>query len=186
MSDSLAVDYQEDYGAIADDMAYGLELPEITIKGSKHNPRLMIKAVCLYQVLGKLCDVAKFMGLPEGTIKTWRQKDWWDDISNQLKREKTALFETRADNIINLGFNSIEQRLKHGDYATYDQRNQEVILKPVSAKDSATILGIMFDKRQISRALPTSISQSTTTHLIDIKGQFDAMTQAKTIEGTME
>ena len=179
---SLAIDYNENYDEIADNMAIGLQLPENVHKGSKHNSQTLLKAVCLYQIFGKTSDVARFMGLPGSTIRTWKLTNWWEELTNQLRQEKTAYFESKADNIIRLGFESIENRLTHGDYATYDNKTNEIIYKPVSAKDSATIVGIMFDKRQISRALPTAINQTTTTHLIEIKQQFDNMTQGQVIE----
>lgn len=186
---SLAVDYSKlssvsyDVVSMAKNIAVSITIDDKQAnKTSKYNTQDRLQALSIFAVIGKIRETARYCGLPYDTLLSWTNTEWWTDCINQVQGLNSTLIDARCTNVINKAFDSVEQRLDNGDYAAYDSKNQEVIYKPVSAKDSATIFGIMFDKRQISRALPTSISQSTTTHLIDIKGQFDAMSQPKVIE----
>jgi len=194
MSDnSLAVDYSKldsvkyDVQSMAENIAVSIEVPDSVLNiPSKYNKQDRLQAVSVFIVVGKIRETARFCGMPFETLIGWTKADWWADCITQANTINVSLINARTTNIINKAFDNVEQRLDNGDYATYDSKSGEVIMKPVSAKDSATIAGIMFDKQRINNSLATTITQSTTTHLIDIKAQFDTMTKAKTIQGELE
>lgn len=193
MSNSLAVDYSKldsvkyDVESMAKNIAVSIEVPDSVLNiPSKYNKQDRLQAVSVFIVVGKIRETARFCGMPFETLIGWTKADWWADCITQANTINVSLINARTTNIINKAFDNVEQRLDNGDYATYDSKAGEVIMKPVSAKDSATIAGIMFDKQRINNSLATTITQSTTTHLIDIKAQFDTMTESKCIEGELE
>jgi hypothetical protein len=136
----------------------------------------------VYIVVGKYRETARFVGIPTKTLWGWGQQEWWTDCLAQARTLNSRLINARTSKIINMSFDSVERRLIDGDYATYDSDAQEIVYKPVSAKDSAIIFGVMFDKQRINNSLATTINQSTTTHLIDIQQQFNTMSKARILE----
>lgn len=186
---SLAVDYGKldsvkyDNQAMAMEIAANIQLPDNALhNNSNYTKQQKIEAVAVFIVVGSIRETSRLVGMPYETLVGWVRSDWWADCITQTHSINRHLVNARTTTIINKAFNNVEQRLDNGDYATYDSKSGEVIMKPVSAKDSATIAGIMFDKQRINNSLATSITQATTTHLIDIKAQFDDMTRAKLIE----
>jgi hypothetical protein len=190
---SLAVDCSQldnvkyDVQSMAENIAVSITIPDsVNNQPSKYNKQDRLKAVSIFIVVGKIRETARLCGMPYDTLFSWTQSNWWADCINQGQSINTSLINARTSNIINKAFDNVEERLDKGDYATYDKDKGKVVLRPVSAKDSAVIFGVMYDKQRINNSLATSITQSTTTHLIDIKGQFDAMSQPKVIEHELE
>ena len=186
---NLAINYGEldnisyDSKEMVKEIACCIEFDEQIIgNGSKYSKQDRIKALAVYIVVGKVKPTSAIVGIPERTIHTWSKSEWWIDAKAKVSKINDQIIDSRTTKIINLAFDNVENRLKTGEYATYDTDLKEIVYKPVSAKDSATIFGIMFDKRQISRALPTSINQTTTHHLLDIKAQFESMTNKPAID----
>jgi len=163
----------------ADDLSCGLSMPDKMINGSKYTHRDRIKAVSLYTVVGSLRHTARLTGMPLNTLRYWHRADWWADLVNKVRLLKSDLLEAQTDSIIDLAFENARDRLQRGD--PFVDKNQVVRRKPVTCKDSATVFGIMFDKRQINRSMPTTISQHTHTHLIDLKQQFDTLTTNRAV-----
>ena len=79
--------------------------------------------------------------------------------------EKKEEFEAGFTKLIDKSMNNIEKKLDTGE---------------VSARDSATILGIVFDKRQVLTNQPTSITKSL--NINDMHEQFQRFMDAKQIE----
>jgi len=174
---------KNDFIADSKAIAANLSLPMSVQNGSKHSNKDRLAAVSLFFVMGNVREVGEILGIPTETIRPWTKTEWWADCTKKVHEANSHYFEAQALNVINLGFKSINERFEHGEYAAYDQQSKKLIYKPVSAKDSATVLGIMFDKRQISRSMPTNITQSTSAGLIEIRNTFDKMSAGKTIEG---
>jgi len=193
MGNALAVDYSKlsnisyDDKAMIQEIAANIEMPcsaepVSSMARCKYVSRQKLMAVAVFIVIGVVRATGRIVGVPVATIQGWSHTDWWIDCINQTRSLNTHLINARTTKVINKAFDSVEQRLDKGDYATYDSDSKEIIYKPVSAKDSAVIFGVMFDKQRINNSLATTITQSTTTHLVDIQQQFNDMTQSKLIE----
>jgi len=170
----------DNYTKDASRLVGGLTLPSNLRQGSRYSNAQRLQAVSLYFVTGKLSDVSDFIGVPQSTLRGWRAKDWWVDVLVKLRHDNADFFESKSRKIIDLAFKNTEKRLVKGD--AYVDKNQQVKYKPMSGKESTMVMAITYDKLRISLALPTSISQSTTTHLIDIQAQFNNMSKGKLIE----
>jgi len=187
---ALAIDYSKlnnvdyDNAAMVKEIAANIQLPDSALSNnSNYTKQQKIQAVAVFIVVGTIRETARLCVMPYETLVGWVKSDWWADCITQTHAINKHIINARTTNIINKAFDNVEERLNNGEYATYDSQTGDVIMKPVSAKDCATIAGIMFDKQRINNSLATSITATTTHHLIDIKQQFDAMTQAKVIQG---
>ena len=188
-NNALAIDYKQldqvnyDNAAMAQEIALNIQLPDSALSNnSNYTKQQKIEAVAVFIVVGTIRETARLVGMPYETLIGWVKSDWWADCITQTHAINRHIVNARTTNIINKAFDNVEERLDNGEYATYDSKAGKIIRKPVSAKDSATIAGIMFDKQRINNSLATSITATTMHHLIDIKQQFDTMTQAKVIE----
>jgi hypothetical protein len=91
-----------------------------------------------------------------------------------VRNEKQDELDASYTRVIHKAQEALIDRLEHGDEVI--TRTGERMRKAVTAKDLATIGGIQFDKRQIARNLPTSISNATDNKaLADLKAQFEAL-----------
>ena len=184
---NLAIDYSELENISYDNKAMVEELIcniNIKLEGnqSPYPKQTIIETIAVYIVIGILRQTARIMGIPYRTVFGWSKASWWEDAINQVSILNKQLVNARTAKIINKAFDNVEKRFSQGDYATYDTDLKEIIYKPVSAKDSAVIFGVMFDKQRINNSLATHITTTTTTHLLDIKAQFESMTNKPTIE----
>lgn len=186
MYNQLARKKRENYLEQAKRLSCDLTLPESVSHGSKHSNDSRILAVTLYIIIGRLAKVAEIMGISRFTLNDWRKTEWWAQLTTNLHTTKHAMLNARVDGLINQALDNIEDRLTTGEYATYDSKRGETIFKPVCAKDNAMIFGILFDKQRINNALPTSITQTTHTHLLDIKQQFEQISGERVIENNIE
>lgn len=190
MQTNLAIDYSQlddiDFSnaEIVNNAIASIEIPDNLAKGStRYTNNDRIKAAAVFSVVGKIKKTSEICNIPQRTLQDWHNTDWWEDLLTNIRAINKDLVNVRTQNIINKTFDKMEQRLDNGDYATYDLVSKEIIYKPVSAKDCATIFGIMFDKQRINNSLATNITATTTHHLIDIKQQFEAMTSSKVVDG---
>lgn len=118
-----------------------------------------------YAVLGNTVKVAELTGIPRGTIQGWKgSSSWWVEELSKIKHEKQEEIDANLTRIIHKATESLENRIDQGD--AFVKKDGDLGLKPITGRDLATITGIIFDKRQILRNLPTSIkSESTSARL---------------------
>jgi len=170
----------------ADNISCSLIMPEFeSCNSSRFSNEFKLQAVAVFSITGIIKLTARVMGVVDKTIRDWSKTEWWTDCENQVILVNSNIFNARTANLINQAFDSVEKRLENGDFANFDDDGNPR-LKPVSAKDSAVIAGIMFDKQRINNALCNNITQVNHTHLIDIKGQFEGMSAERVIQGEIE
>jgi len=180
MSKNLSLDF--DIDALSTEIASTITISDTVCQSkSKYSKLHKIQAVSIYIASGKIKLTHQMTGIPLRTLQEWVSTDWWRDCHAQVRALNTNLINARTTHIISQAFDSVQERFAVGDYATYDAELREIVYKPVSAKDSAIIFGVMFDKQRINNSLATSINYSTTTHLIDVQQQFNAISQSTTV-----
>jgi len=113
---------------------------------------------------------SRLTGIPYATVNTWRSKEWYAQAIELIRSQLDEQLDGKMTHVLNKGINKLEERLEQGDPVV--NRNGEVTYKPVSAKDSAIISSIFFDKRNLLRNKPTSITSNQSTderlqHLAD-------------------
>lgn len=112
-------------------------------------------------------------GVPKMTVRAWRQQDWFKDLLSELQREDDSQVDAKLTKIVGKSLDLIVDRLEQGDFM-WDKENREFVRKPLYAKDITKIADIMYDKRNLLRGKPTSISgkEQLTDRLIKLAEDF--------------
>ena len=133
--------------------------------GSHYTDEQRRQAVVAYQVLGSGAAVHLQYGIPESTLSEWRQSEWWNELTGDLRSEVRDEIEATQTRLLRETYLQLEDRVKNGD-ATLIKRKvgDDTVVEthrvPVRCRDLAVTSAILFDKRQLLLNQPTSISQS--------------------------
>lgn len=126
-------------------------------------------------------------GVPRQTIRHWRLEDWFKDLISEIQREDDNNVDAKLTKIVSKSLDNVVDRLENGDYM-YDPKQGKFIRKPMTGRDTARVADIMFDKRNLLRGKPTSISgkqEQISDRLLKLAQEFERFTRAKTIEGVI-
>ena len=88
-------------------------------------------------------------------IITFLVKNFEIKIRKDGNGEKSAELDMQLTNSIDTARKSIDERLTIGD--PYIKKDGEIGFKPVSCRDSTVTFGILYDKLQLTRNMPTKI-----------------------------
>ena len=122
-------------------------------------------------------------GVPAQTIRHWRLQDWFKDLVSELQREDDYSADAKLTKIVNKALDAVVDRLENGDFM-FDPKSQEFVRKPLLARDVTRIADTMFDKRNLLRGKPTSISgkqEQISDRLAKLAIEFTRFVNAKDI-----
>ena len=91
------------------------------------------------------------------TVRHWRLTDWFKDLVAEIQREDDNSVDAKLTKIVSKSLDNVVDRLENGDFM-YDPKLGKFVRRPISGRDTARIADIMFDKRNLLRGKPTSIS----------------------------
>lgn len=141
-----------------------------------------MEAACAFAVTGNSRRTAELTKISEGTIRSWKTTEWWNDIQSRIIKEQDEELDTKLTKLIDKAVDEVNDRLGEGDYV-YNPKLDKLIRKPVNAKDLAITSAVLVDKRQLLRGQPTArvekVSQDAT--LLKLAEEFKKFSQAKTI-----
>ena len=145
--------------------------------GSRYTDDKRREAAATYLVLGNLRATAKQCRVNERTLSDWVKSEWWDSLLQTLHHEKGVELDAKLSEVIDKALWNLKDRLDNGDVKIRaDGTTQRV---PVSAKDCAIIAAVGFDKRQILRNQPTSITGDSTQRLRELAARLIANPENK-------
>ncbi|VAW77777.1 hypothetical protein MNBD_GAMMA12-3923 [hydrothermal vent metagenome] len=132
---------------------------QVSAQISTHSIDARISAVHLFAELGSYREVSEMLEIPNHTIRCWsRTQDWWVSILTSVQKNVNDELDVRFSKIIGKSTQKVLDNLENGEEISF---RGEIHKKQISAKDAAVVTAIMFDKRQLLRAQPTSISKQT-------------------------
>lgn len=116
-------------------------------------------------------------GVPTFTIRGWRQQDWFKELVSEIQREDDIEVDAKLSKIVGKSLDSIVDRLENGDFM-WDKEERQFIRKPIVARDITKIADVMYDKRNLLRGKPTSISSKDqlTDRLVKLAEDFAKFT----------
>jgi transposase-like protein len=139
------------------------------------------QAVIEYWVTGTIRGAAKALGMPHETLAEWRRKEWWHDMTQEVRDDVEDRIEADLVEILTLSTTRVKDGLREGDEKlVWDKEKQKHVKIKVlpTAKEAAVITGISFDKRRLSMNMPTSISaQSGEKQMAALMSQFQKLAQ---------
>lgn len=139
-----------------------------------------IEACTLHAATGNLSNVARLTKIPEGTLRKWKEEEWWMVCQSRIRREKNEEHDKKFTDIVDKALDKIVDRIENGDYM-YDIKRGVAVPVPVSARDLSIVAGTIFDKRQLLRGEATKISKAVNTeeHLNMLADKFIAAVKQK-------
>ena len=133
---------------------------QLTRRGSQYTADQMREAAANFVLTGNMAQVSRLTGIPQSTLCEWKKNNAdWVALIEHIRNEKQDEIDAGYTRIIHQGIDVIEDRMANGDVVI--DKNNEIARKPVSMKDAAWTTGVIFDKRQILRNQPTSISTNS-------------------------
>lgn len=140
-------------------------------------------AVVLYKSVGNLMAVGRTLGIPYVTLKSWKDTDWWRDISNDIASEMRTKRSRRLDKLIDLATDLIEDNLQNGDWVF---TNGKLLRRPVNALTAAKVLSTAFDKQTVLEKLAQEEKQvetqmKTEERLATLFKEFQRFSKAKDV-----
>ena len=117
-----------------------------------------VEAASVYAVTGSLQRTSELTGVPERTLQSWRQTEWFQNLLREIWAENNEKIDAKFTAIIEKSLDQVIDRLDNGDY--HVTRDGKLVRKPISAKELSLVQAINVDKRQLLRGLPTSRSEA--------------------------
>lgn len=131
-------------------------------------------------------DLETLTKVPAATIRQWKRKEWWADLIANVRLEQDEKFDAKFTKVIDKTLDKIVDSLDNGDLIYYYDKEGTRLerRKPLSAKESNSILNTVLDKRQLLRGLPTSRTEKVSNKetLTQLADEFRKFAGAKTIE----
>lgn len=168
-------------------MADLLELIPVR-QGSEYPPHRIAEAVAHYAATGNVATSCAALGIPERTLRDWRDKDWWEPALAEVRRSKQSELDGALTGLIHSAVSAAQDRIAAGDHRLVKRRGEdgqdrvELVRVPVSAKDAAIVAAIAADKRQIVRGQATEIVEHSSDKLRLMQEHLRALS-GRTIEG---
>lgn len=161
-------------------------------KGQKYNDDIKEKAIALLTVNNSVSYVARELGLPRSTVKSWKEafdkeaENSGEDTIAKLRQKKKEDFIKGAWGLIDLAQGVLEKRLKRArdneealddlvdeitklDYKTLTSQQRQALYMKLSkikvddVKSLATVLGTLYDKQALANKEATAIVEGNIT-----------------------
>ena len=162
-----------------------------THKTTKHKkPASILRLLALVASGTKIAVACRSTGISYQTYVKWIHKPWYKEVMELLKDQMDARLDSSLTGVTHKAIAALEDRVENGDIMTnklgpMKDEDGELIRKPMSGRDVGVTFATIFDKRQLLRNKPTSVSESVTTDekLDEIAKRFEDMA---TIDGDFE
>lgn len=97
-----------------------------------------MEAVTSFIVTGNIALTSRMLGIPEVTIRSWKNSKWWAEVAAEIKAGERLSLAARVKKMVEASMAVVEDRLVNGDYA-YNNRTGEMIRKPVAMRDAQKV-----------------------------------------------
>ena len=100
-----------------------------------HSDAKKLETVKCFLITGSHRQTAAAMNLPEPTLRTWRNTDWWKECVEEIKTEGTMTLTSRLKKVAHSALDIPEDRLQNGDFF-FNNKSGEVERRGVSMRDA--------------------------------------------------
>lgn len=153
-----------------------IELSELYVPNAKYTPEQKVQAAMAFVLTGTSVKAEKLVNIPAKTIRWWKaQAVWWPDLIRECRKYKQDELDARYTKLLDATVGELEDRVVHGNSVFNKDGQQEKL--PLSGKELAVIMAIIFDKRQLLRGDVTSRTEtvSQTEQLNTLGRKFEDM-----------
>lgn len=171
---------REDYHPIDDICLQDMYHPR-----NRYTPEEITAWMMQYTTTGYISAASKFTGIDPEVAKKWKQEAvWFDDLYNKCRQEKQKELDGILTRIVHQSTTAIEDRIENGDYKV--KRDGTLHRVPMSGKDIAVTMAVLFDKRALIRGDVTTIQGRKHDDMKSLEAKFTEIAkklQGKPIEG---
>jgi len=129
------------------------------LKGSHTDSAKVANFFIAYVSGNSMRKSAEIAELTYGTCAAWKRTEWFTEVCHAARSVAGQAADRKLSSILDLALQNTADRLIKGDPF---KNGSEVDYKPVSARDSAVIAGIMYDKRALVRGENINVDTKST------------------------
>lgn len=139
---------------------------------SKYTKEQKIRVVGLFLSGSTLSEAAKAEGIPQQTVDNWKNNSvWWNEVIHDIRKNKQDELDNLLTKTIHSALEKINDRLEYGDYQ-FDSKSGDLVRIPPKAREIASVLTVIYDKRALIRGEATSIRTDSATSLQSLEDKF--------------
>lgn len=144
-----------------------------------------VEVATMYAVTRNITQTSQFTDVSQAIIRKWKQEPWFANIVSRVIKENNDILDASITDIIADCAKEIKERLTNGDVRGVNFKTGEHYKTPVDSRTLATVMGILFDKRQLLRGEATTRTETVSfdKRLEDLKEAFVKFSKASTVEG---
>lgn len=152
------------------------------IDGKTWSYNKRVEVLTTYLSIGVMTKTAELTGVPATTIKNWKKEPWWEQLADEIRKQKEEEIDAKLTSIIDKTLNALTDRLDNGE-VIYNPRTQEQIRVPMKAADVTKVFDKVHEKRALSRGDPTQRIEKVTTEqrLNSLADQFTRFGRGDTV-----
>ena len=129
--------------------------------GSQYTNEQRRAVIADYVVTGNITKTAAMHNMPKQTVSNWANSDWGVELLGQIRTEKAEELDANLTKLIDASFEQAQDRVENGDFRV--GKDGKLIRVPMGGRDLVMSGAIVYDKRQLHRNQPTSISSKSDT-----------------------
>jgi uncharacterized protein YerC len=130
-----------------------------------------IEAVSMFCKGHTFSEISRTLGIPVTTMMNWRERsNWWNGIVLKNKQDSQVELDNRLTSTIHKALDELADRLSNGDQKPDRQGSLQYV--PLSARDLATVLSTLYEKRALIRGEATSIKTESKNSLLALEDKF--------------
>lgn len=88
--------------------------------------------------LGNQRLVASLTGVKYETISAWKKQEWWKELEQQIKVEKSVKLDTKLSDLVDRSLSIVQDRLENGEIIM-NNKTGELVRKPVGLRDTSRV-----------------------------------------------
>lgn len=141
-----------------------------------------IEALTTFLATGSQAHTSAITGIPEQTIRTWRQQEWWTDRIKEIREGENIQLDAKLTKVMDKALDAVVDRIEHGEYM-YDPRTGEIRRVPAKLRDVQKVAGDMIDKKTLLAKMQKGKEEGKTTitadHLVMLAREFSKFATGK-------
>ncbi len=126
--------------------------------GSQYTNEQRFNVIADLFVIGSITKTAEMHNMPKQTVSNWARSEWGVELLGQIGTEKGEAFDAYLTKLIDSAFEQAQDRIENGDFRV--TKDGKLIRVPMGGKELVISGATIYDKRQLHRNQPTSISDN--------------------------
>jgi len=132
--------------------------------GSQYTDEQRIAVLADYYVIGNITKTADMHNMPKQTVSSWVRSEWGVEILGQIGTEKGEEFDANLTKLLDAAFEQAQDRIENGDYRV--TKDGKLFRVPMGGYQLVIAGSTAYDKRQLHRNQPTSITSGQDTRAL--------------------